>query len=113
MYVYYFSCGIGKFALKILVNGFLLRHLNCAIRAYDSKGLLFLSSSAKSRDPSSESSHGNNVIISFVLHLLRQTQEVQQYNFTVRSETHVLFMSSGCESGTRLRSKWDEMNPAS
>jgi len=72
-----------------------------------------LSSSAKSPDSSSESSHGNNVIISFVLYLLRQTQEVLQYNLSAQSETHLLFMSPGCESGTRLSSKWDEMHPAS
>jgi len=93
--------------------GFLLRQLNCVLGAYDSEGLLFFSSSAKSPDPSSESSHGNTVIISFVLHLLRQTQEVLQYNLTVQSETHLLFMSLGCEASIRLPSKWDEMYPAS
>jgi len=112
VYVFSFSCGIGKFALRRLVKGFLLCQLNCVLRAYDSKGLLFFSSSATFPDPSSESSHGNNVIISLVLHSLRQTQEVLQYNLTVWSETHLLFMSPGCESDTRFPSKWDEMHPA-
>jgi len=89
---------------------FLLRQLNCVVRAYGSEELLFFSSSAKSPDPCSESSHGNTVIISFVLHLLRQTQEVLQYHLTVQSLTHLLFMSPGCESSTLLPSKWDEIN---
>jgi hypothetical protein len=113
VYVFSFSCGIGNFALKLLVNGFSLCQLICILKAYESKGLLFFSSSAKFPDPSSESSHGNNIIISLVLHLLRQTQEVLQYNLTVWSETHLLFMSPGCESGTRLPRKWDKMHPAS
>jgi hypothetical protein len=102
-----------KFRLKNSGKASLLRQFNCVLRAYDSKGLLFFSSSAKSPDPSTESSHGNTVIISFVLHLLRQTQEVLQYNLTVRSETHLLFMSPGCKSGTRLPRKWDKTLPAS